>query len=260
LLNAQQPAMQSSTSVPRLVSYAGRALDAQGKPIAGTVGATFAIYKEQSEGAPLWLETQNLQTDARGNYSVELGATKPEGLPLELFSAGESRWLGVRLNGSEEQARVLLLSVPYALKAADAETVGGLPASAFLLAAATNGNATATATSVGANSVSTSAPPSVSGTGATLLATRARKQSFVRKDVNNSTVAFRFECHDEVDAGEPRTEHQNAAGRWKVFQHILRPRNLKIQRGGSFKPGKSRIAGWKISCRQHYDACQQFGA
>jgi len=37
----------------------------------------------------------------------------------------------------------------------------GLPASAFLLAAATNGNATATATSVGANSVSTSAPPSV---------------------------------------------------------------------------------------------------
>jgi hypothetical protein len=167
LLNAQQSAMQSSTSVPRLVSYAGRALDAQGKPIAATVGATFAIYKEQSEGAPLWLETQNLQTDARGNYSVQLGATKPEGLPLELFSAGESRWLGVRLNGGEEQARVLLLSVPYALKAADAETVGGLPASAFLLAAATTANATATATSVGANSVSTSAPPSVSGTGAT---------------------------------------------------------------------------------------------
>ena len=31
---------------------------------------------------------------------------------------------------------MLLLSVPYALKAADAETVGGLPASAFVLAAA----------------------------------------------------------------------------------------------------------------------------
>jgi trimeric autotransporter adhesin len=168
LVNAQQAAMQSSTSVPRLVSYAGRAVDAQGKPIAGTVGATFAIYKEQNEGAPLWLETQNIKTDAKGNYSVQLGATKQEGLPLELFSAGESRWLGVRLNGGEEQARVLLLSVPYALKAADAETVGGLPASAFLLAAAAgNANATATAGSMAANSSSASVPPPVSGTGAT---------------------------------------------------------------------------------------------
>jgi hypothetical protein len=166
MLNAQQPAIQSSTSVPRLVSYAGRAVDAQGKPLAGTVGATFAIYKEQNDGAPLWMETQNIKVDAKGNYSVQLGATKPEGLPLELFSAGESRWLGVRLNGGEEQARVLLLSVPYALKAADAETVGGLPASAFLLAAAANGNAAAPA-SAGASSNSASVPPPVSGTGAT---------------------------------------------------------------------------------------------
>ena len=167
LLNAQQPAIQSSTSVPRLVSYTGKAIDAQGKPLAGTIGATFAIYKDQYEGAPLWLETQNLKTDARGNYSVQLGATKTEGLPLELFSAGESRWLGVRLNGGEEQARVLLLSVPYALKAADAETVGGLPASAFLLAAAANGNAGGAAASSGANSNSPGVPPPVSGTGAT---------------------------------------------------------------------------------------------
>jgi len=167
LLNAQQPAIQSSTSVPRLVSYTGKAIDAQGKPVAGTVGATFAIYKEQNEGAPLWLETQNIKIDAKGSYSVQLGASKSEGLPLELFSAGESRWLGVRLNGGEEQARVLLLSVPYALKAADAETVGGLPASAFLLAATANVNATAVATSAGASSSSASAPPPVSGTGAT---------------------------------------------------------------------------------------------
>jgi hypothetical protein len=41
----------------------------------------------------------------------------------------------VRINGGEEQPRVLLLSVPYALKAADAETLGGKPASAFLQAA-----------------------------------------------------------------------------------------------------------------------------
>ncbi|OFW36251.1 MAG: hypothetical protein A3J28_05125 [Acidobacteria bacterium RIFCSPLOWO2_12_FULL_60_22] len=34
----------------------------------------------------------------------------------------------------EEQPRILLVSVPYALKAADAETLGGKPASAYLLA------------------------------------------------------------------------------------------------------------------------------
>src|SRR5207244_1089182 len=37
-------------------------------------------------------------------------------------------------SGAGEQPRVLLVTVPYALKAADADTVGGMPASAFLLA------------------------------------------------------------------------------------------------------------------------------
>ena len=135
-LDAQQPSSPSSAAVvPRLVNFPGRAMDAQGKPISGVAGVTFAIYKDQYDGAPLWLETQNVQTDVKGNYTVQLGASKSEGLPLDLFSTGEARWLGVRVNGGEEQPRVLLLSVPYALKAADAETIGGLPPSAFVLAA-----------------------------------------------------------------------------------------------------------------------------
>jgi hypothetical protein len=100
----------------------------------GVVGVTFAIYKEQEGGAALWLETQNVGLDEQGRYTVLLGATKSEGLPLELFLGGETRWLGaqVQLPGEVEQGRVLLLSVPYALKAADAETLGGKPASAFV--------------------------------------------------------------------------------------------------------------------------------
>lgn len=121
--------------VPRLVNYSGKVLDAQGKPQPGIAGLTFSIYKDQYEGAPLWMETQNVTPDTKGNYTIQLGATKSEGLPLDLFTSGEARWLGVRVNGGEEQPRVLLLSVPYALKAADAETVGGLPPSAFMLAA-----------------------------------------------------------------------------------------------------------------------------
>jgi hypothetical protein len=55
--------------------------------------------------------------------------------PVELFATGEARWVGVTIEGQAEQSRVLLLSVPYALKAQDTETVGGLPPSAFVLAA-----------------------------------------------------------------------------------------------------------------------------
>jgi hypothetical protein len=80
------------------------------------------------------METQNVRADAKGNYTVQLGASQANGLPLELFASGDARWLGVRINGGDENPRVLLLSVPYALKAADAETLGGKPASAFLTA------------------------------------------------------------------------------------------------------------------------------
>ena len=45
-------------------------------------------------------------TDNKGNYTAQLGATRPQGLPLDLFSSGEARWLGVRVNGGEEQQRV----------------------------------------------------------------------------------------------------------------------------------------------------------
>jgi hypothetical protein len=150
--------------VPRLVNFSGKATDLHGKPISGVAGVTFAIYKDQSDGSPLWMETQNVQADKSGNYSAQLGATKPEGLPLELFGSGEARWLGLRINGGEEQPRVLLLSVPYALKAADAETVGGLPPSAFVRAALPSGPVTQV-TEVAASPATAPPPATITGSG-----------------------------------------------------------------------------------------------
>jgi hypothetical protein len=156
----------SNAIVPRLVNFSGKAVDADGKTIAGTAGVTFAIYSEQSGGSPLWLETQNVQADSKGNYTAQLGATKSDGLPLDLFTSGDARWLGVRINSGEEQPRVLLLSVPYALKAADAQTLGGLPASAFMLAANSN-HANPSATNVVSEAVANGVTAAVSGTGTT---------------------------------------------------------------------------------------------
>ncbi len=107
------------------------------------------------------METQNVNADGKGSYTAQLGAASTEGLPLDLFTSGGARWLGVRVNGGEEQPRVLLISVPYALKAADAETVGGLPPSAFVLATST-ANATTAVTAAATTSSSTTPPPTTS--------------------------------------------------------------------------------------------------
>ena len=159
----QQTATQSA-AVPRLVNFSGKAADSLGRSIPGSAGVTFAIYREQIDGAPLWIETQTVTLDTKGNYTAQLGATKPAGLPLDLFTSGEARWLGVRINGGEEQPRVLLLSVPYALKAADAETIGGLPPSAFVLATPAAGGINPAASSA---TPANTPIPTVTGIGAT---------------------------------------------------------------------------------------------
>ena len=132
--------------VPHLVNFSGTARDAQGQPRSGVVGITFALYKDEHGGTSLWLETQNVQLDDNGHYSVYVGATKADGVPPELFISGEAHWMGVQVEGQAEQPRVLLVSAPYALKASDAETIGGLPPSAFMLAAPSTNLATSAST------------------------------------------------------------------------------------------------------------------
>jgi len=146
----------STTDVPNLIRYSGTLKDAQGAVPSGTpLGVTFAIYKQQDGGAPVWQETQNVTPDANGQYSVILGSTTATGLPGDLFSQQEQRWLGIQAQGQAEQARVLLVSVPYAFKAHEAETLGGLPPSAFVKAQPSDASgATGTDTGTAVNALS----------------------------------------------------------------------------------------------------------
>jgi Chaperone of endosialidase len=152
LLYGQTPV---ASAVPQMVKYSGTLNDDTGRARAGVIGVTFAVYRDEHGGSPLWMETQNVQADRSGAYTVDLGSSKSAGLPRDLFASGEARWLGVQPEGQAEQTRVLLLSVPYALKAGDAETIGGLPPSAFVLAAPVNGNSSAN----GAASSENAPPP-----------------------------------------------------------------------------------------------------
>jgi trimeric autotransporter adhesin len=130
---ATDPAIAAANeSVPRLVQFNSILKDGASRPVAGAASVTFAIYADQEGGAAIWSETQNVLADANGHYSAVLGAATSGGFPAELFGTGESRWLGVAVARQPEMPRALLASVPYALKAGDAQTLGGLPASSYV--------------------------------------------------------------------------------------------------------------------------------
>jgi hypothetical protein len=117
-------------SVPPLVQISGDLADQKGKALSGPQTVTFALYREQSGDAPLWVEVQAVTADAKGHFVALLGATSPGGLPLDLFSTGQARWLGMQASGQAEQPRTFLASVPYALAPFSAVTASGQPVAA----------------------------------------------------------------------------------------------------------------------------------
>lgn len=162
-------ASTTNTAVPGLINYSGVLRDVDEKPITGITGVTFLLYKDEQGGAPVWIETQNVAPDKNGKYTVSLGATKLDSSLSDSFANSEGRWLGVQISGQAEQPRILLVSVPYAMKAADADTIGGLPVSAFVLAngskaVGTSPSASTKTSAPSANSVPP-ANPAVTGKG-----------------------------------------------------------------------------------------------
>ncbi len=157
----------SNVKIPTLVNFSGSLVGADGKPLTRITSIRFALYPEQEGGQALWTETQNVTPDAAGHYSTMLGATT-EGLPAELFTSGNARWLGLQVEGKQEEPRIMLVSVPYALKAGDAQTIGGMPPSAFALAGSTTSTSQANSGSAGTSPKAATTPvPALSGTGKT---------------------------------------------------------------------------------------------
>jgi len=197
---AQTPTLTttlSSTQVPRLIKFSGVAKDEAGKPKTGLVGVTFSLYKDQEGGSPLWVETQNVQADATGHYAALLGSATADGVPLSLFGSGEAQWLEVQVQGQAAQPRVLLVSVPYALKAHEAETLSGKSISDFVLLnkspAATTAAGNTPAISNGASSPkvpsAANGPTSFVGNNTTQIVTVTQKGTGVGLAATASTHA-----------------------------------------------------------------------
>jgi hypothetical protein len=205
-------AAYASTAVPALIPYSGTALGIDGKPLTVEIGVTFLVFKDDQGGDPVFTETQTVTPNAEGRYQVQLGATYSSGIPADVFVNGDARWLEVQISGQAPPPRQLLVSVPYAMKAADAATLGGLPASAFVLAGSQNAtNAVIPAASLiaspNATSGSASAVTTTGGTsgrlavfsGASAIATSNLFENTTGVGIGTTTPAATLDVNGTVD-------------------------------------------------------------
>jgi hypothetical protein len=113
------------TVVPTLIQFSGAIQDPSGRALGGSRSLTFALYDNQQGGAANWSETQTVVEDSQGRYTAYLGSATARGVPADLFASGTTQWVGVTADDGSEQVRVPITTVPYAFKAAAADSFGG---------------------------------------------------------------------------------------------------------------------------------------
>jgi len=126
---AQQASSPAAASTTRLLRFAGALTDAAGAAVTGSQTVTFTLFDQPQGGTALWTETLTVTADDRGRYAVNLGSSTP--LPQEVFSTEQARWVGTAIEG-RDLGRTALVAVAYALKAADADTLGGHAAGTYV--------------------------------------------------------------------------------------------------------------------------------
>ena len=116
--------------VPEVLPYQGLLSDAVGAPVNGQVDLTFRLYSQALGAVPAWTE-QHLGVDVvDGVFSVYLG----EDIPLVgSFRDGSTKYLGISVGIDVEAGpRQNVGSVPYALLAGNALSLGGAAAATFV--------------------------------------------------------------------------------------------------------------------------------
>jgi hypothetical protein len=106
--------------VPGLINYQGTLTDSSGVALDTTVSMTFSIYSDSTGLSSVWAEVQPAVEVSDGIFNVLLGSVYPIS---EAEFPGPARWLGIQVGGDSELAPLQkLVSVPYAFRAAEAET------------------------------------------------------------------------------------------------------------------------------------------
>jgi hypothetical protein len=90
--------------------FSGIVSNSAGQPMSGIVRMIFSVYPEKEGGSPLWTESQNVQLDEQGRYTVLLGSSRRDAPAPDPSGAGRMLWLGIQaqIPGWPEQPRVFL--------------------------------------------------------------------------------------------------------------------------------------------------------
>ena len=110
----------SNDGVPHQLTHQGRLVDDSGHPMVGELELTYTIYDRATDGDILWQDVVDIEPDTTGFYSVEIGGSDN---PVDPGVVGDGRgWLGVAVDGGDEmEPRISLNSVPFALRASEAD-------------------------------------------------------------------------------------------------------------------------------------------
>ena len=113
-------ASSASAGVPETLAYSGF-LTEGGVPAETASAMGFELFAEEEGGEPVWTEVHDVVDVARGMFTVELGGTTS----LQPVLDGAVYYLQVTIDGEAMLPRTPIVSVPYALRAGDAETLAG---------------------------------------------------------------------------------------------------------------------------------------
>ena len=113
-----------AAAIPDVVGYAARVENDAG-PFDGTVSVAFQLFDAPTGGALLWSENVASLVVIDGDLVHDLGSVEPLD---DSVLARDDVFLAVTLNGDTLSPRAPIRAVPFALKARDAETLGGLSA------------------------------------------------------------------------------------------------------------------------------------
>jgi hypothetical protein len=103
-------------AVPDTITFTGRLSDA-GVAVDGAISLTLELYSAASGGAPIWSETHSTAAN-QGLVTVAVGSQTA--LDLGDFAGGDL-FLAVSVDGQDLNPRFAVRSVPFALRAANAD-------------------------------------------------------------------------------------------------------------------------------------------
>ena len=113
--------------VPETINFTARLIDERtGEPLSGDHHVDFDLFDAQRAGTSLWRESRDLLQIEDGLVFLALGSVRPF---FPGIFTGRRLYLEVTLDGIVMDPRISLESVPYAIRASDAENadhVGGI--------------------------------------------------------------------------------------------------------------------------------------